>query len=98
MTPLMFAAVNGHFEIVEELMKHGAEINFSDPKYGSAIHLVLSEGHVHIVRTLLKNGCNTKFRAKLTCDDVDLPDCTAFEMALDEKSIDIVKMIVFHET
>ena len=41
-------------------MKHGAEINFSDPKYGSAMHLALELENVHIVRILLKNGCNTK--------------------------------------
>ena len=52
-----------------------------------------------IVKILLKNGCNTKVRAKLTYDDdFDLPDCTPFEMALDMKSINIVKMIAFHET
>ena len=67
MTPLMSAAINGHFKIVEELMNHGAEINFSDPKYGSAMHLAVEMENVHIVRILLKNGCNTKVRAKLTC-------------------------------
>ena len=98
MTPLMSAAINGYFEIVEELTKHGAEINFSDPRYGSAMHLAITIEHELIVRTLLKNGCNINFRAKLTCEDDYLPDCTAFELALGMKSIDIVKMIAYHET
>ena len=82
---------------MEELTKHGAEINFSDPKYGSAMHLAIELENEHIVRILLKNGCNTKFRATLTGEDNYLPDCTAFELALDIKSIGIVKMIAFHE-
>lgn len=83
-------------EIVEELLKHGADINFSDPRYGSAMHLAMR--HEEIVKILLKNGCNTDFRAKFYDDDFDLPDCTPFEMALDMESIDIVKMIAFYET
>ena len=98
MTPLMSAAINGYFEIVEELTKHGAEINFSDPRCGSAMHLAISIEHELIVRTLLKNGCNINFRAKLSSEDDYLPDCTAFELALGMKSIDIVKMIAYHET
>ena len=97
MTPFMLAALHGHFEIVEELLKHGADIYFSDPKYGSALHLATEFEYENILKTLLNNGCNTKVRAKLIYDD-DLRECTAFEMALDMKSINIVKMIAFHET
>ena len=98
MTPLMSAALDGNFEVVEELMKHRADFNFSDPKYGSAMHLAVEVENVHIVRILLKDGCNTRFRAKLTCEDDYLPDCTPFEKALDMKSMAIVKLIAYHET
>ena len=102
MTPLMFAVQNGSIEIVEELLKHGADTNICDPKFGSALHLAMDYyeyEHEQIVLTLLKNGCNTKDRAKLTYDhDYDLPDCTPLEMALDMESIHIVKMIAFYET
>ena len=54
--------------------------------------------HVHVVRMLLKNGCNANVRAKLNWEDVHLPDCTPFELALDMESIDIAKMIAYHET
>ena len=110
-TPLMCAAFKGHFKIVEELLKHGADIDFSDPKYGSAMHLAMEceqvakaldlpmeNEHEQSVKILLKNGCNTKVRAKLNWQDVQLPDCTPFELALDMKSINIVKMITYQET
>ena len=95
MIPLMCAAQIGSIEIVEELLKHGADINFNDPKSGSALHQAMK--HEEIVKILLKNGCNTT-RAELTYEGDDLPECTPFEMALDMKSIKIVKMIAFHET
>ena len=95
MTPLMFAVQNGSIEIVEELLKHGADTNICDPKFGSALHLGIE--YEQVVKTLLKNGCNTKVRAKLTYD-VDLLNCTPFELALDMESIDVAKMIAYHET
>ena len=95
MTPLKCAVQIGSMEIVEELLKHGADINFSDPRYGSAMHLAMT--NENMIKMLLKNGCNTT-RAELTYEGDDLPECTPFEMALDMKSIDIVKMIAFHET
>ena len=39
----------------------------------------------------MKNGCNTNVRARLTLNNVNLPDCTPFEMALDLNSINIAK-------
>ena len=77
-TPLHRACWGGNLGIVQELLNHGADINISDPKYGSALHPAVEYEYEQIVKTLLKNGCNTKFRARMTFDDVDLPDCTPF--------------------
>ena len=62
------------------------------------MHLAIELENEHIVKILLKNGCNTKFRAKLTGEDNYLPDCTAFELALDMKSNNILKMIAYQGT
>ena len=96
MTPLMCAAQSGSIEIVEELLKHGADINFSVPEYGSAMHFAMPDERM--INMLLKNGCNAKVRARLDYEDGELMNSTIFEVALDLKSIDIVKMIAFHET
>ena len=94
----MIAAERGYFEILQELLKHGADINFRFALYGNALHYAIEQGHVEIVETLLKNGCNTNVRAWLTIDeDEELPNCTAFELSLYLESIDIVKMVAFHE-
>ena len=100
-TPLRYAAFMGNnVHVVEELLNHGADIDFKDV-FGTALHWAMQceEGvNVDIVKMLLKRGCNTNIRAKLTVYNDELPMCTAFELALKMKSFDIVKVIAFHET
>ena len=95
-TPLMIAAGYGFSEIAKELLKYGADVNFSN-SYGNSLHLTTKYGHSEIVKILLKNRCNANVRAKLDHDNNELINCTAFELALDIKSMGIVKMIAFHE-
>ena len=95
-TPLMYTAFDGFSEIAEELLKYGADVNFSN-YYGNSLHLAIKYRHSEIVKILLKNRCNTNVRAKLDLEDDVLINCTAFELALDIKSMGIVKMIAFHE-
>ena len=99
MTPLMFAADLGYLDVVEELLNHGADIDFKDANVGNALHLAVAYGekNVDTVKMLLKYGCNTNVRAKMTSDDEELPMCTAFELALNMKSISNVKTIAYHE-
>ena len=97
MTPLICAALRGRFEIVKELLQHGADINFSDPDCGTALHIAIEYGHEQTVKALMKHGCNTSGQAKWTMYGEELPMCTAFELALNMKSIDIVKTITYLE-
>ena len=102
MTPLMLALASdlGYLDVVEELLMHGADIDFKDANVGNALHLAVEYGekNVNTVKILLKHGCNTNVRAKLTSVFGDeVPMCTAFEVALKFKSINIVKTIVYHQ-
>ncbi len=56
-TPLHFAAQQGHKEIVEILLQHGAKVNnTSYPDDISALHLAAAKGYYNIVQILLNNG------------------------------------------
>ena len=94
MSPLHIAAYSGHLEIVQELLKHNANIDLGDVDNNTALHLATEKCCIEIVKTLLENGCNTSIKAYTHCTDEFF---TALEVALDENSINIVKMITFHE-
>ena len=101
-TPLIKAvemAWGGQTDIVEELLKHGADMDYIDFEYGygTALHAAIADGNDRIVETFLKNGCNTKFRARFICDEEEIPNCTPFELALNMESIKIAKTIAFYE-
>lgn len=52
---LLLAAMNGHTEIVELLIKHGININTANDK---ALVLAAENGHIDIVKILVTNGAN----------------------------------------
>ena len=98
MTPLMCAAEMGYSDVVQEFLHHGADVDFKDSDHGTALHLATQwvGKNVRIVKTLLKYGCNTNVRAKLSAEGDALPMCSASELALKMNSINIVKTIAFH--
>jgi len=56
-TPLAIAAARGHVEIVNMLLKHGADLNVIDRIYGqSVLKFAACAGHEKIVKTLLAHG------------------------------------------
>ena len=66
-TPIMFAAENGHVEIVILLIKKGAYINEIDSEGNTALSLALSQSHTEIVKLLLEQ--DAEFSNKLIkCD------------------------------
>ena len=95
---LINAALVEQTEIMEELMKHGADVDYVDFEhgYGNALHAAVSNENDFTVGTLLKIGCNTKVRARFIWDGEEIPDCTPFELALHLESTDILKTIAFH--
>ena len=75
-----------------------SNIDFKDANLGNALHMAVQcvGKNVKIVKTLLKYGCNTNVRAKLSAEGDVLPMCSASELALKMNSINIVKTIAFH--
>ena len=61
----MKASVEGNVEIVEKMLKKGADPNYSYKSgrffYKSPLRCAVSEGHVDIVKVLLAAGANANF-------------------------------------
>ena len=55
--PLYFACLNGHVDIVRQLMAYGANVNQS-VDFGTPLIAAASRGHADIVRLLLDNGAD----------------------------------------
>ena len=79
--PLAYAAYNGHTEIVEYLLKRGAEIDAKTENGSTALFFASRFGHIETVRTLLKHQADPTI--------VNDNDETAVDWALKGKNTDI---------
>ncbi|XP_064189964.1 kinase D-interacting substrate of 220 kDa B-like isoform X1 [Anguilla rostrata] len=61
-TALMLAAEQGSLEIVQELIRRGANINLDDVDCWTALISAAREGHVEVVTELLANNANLEHR------------------------------------
>ncbi|KPP71406.1 hypothetical protein Z043_109695 [Scleropages formosus] len=61
-TPLMLAAEQGSLEIVQELIRRGANVNLDDVDCWTALISASKEGHVEVVKELLENGAYIEHR------------------------------------
>uniref|UniRef100_A0A3P8ULH6 Kinase D interacting substrate 220 n=1 Tax=Cynoglossus semilaevis TaxID=244447 RepID=A0A3P8ULH6_CYNSE len=61
-TPLMVAAEQGNLEIVQELIRRGANVNLDDVDCWTALISAAKEGHIQVVRELLENNANLEHR------------------------------------
>ncbi|XP_055005104.1 kinase D-interacting substrate of 220 kDa B-like isoform X2 [Boleophthalmus pectinirostris] len=61
-TPLMLAAEQGSLEIVQELIRRGANVNLDDVDCWSALISAAKEGHLDVVRELLENSAYIEHR------------------------------------
>ncbi|KAF9773853.1 hypothetical protein IL306_008223 [Fusarium sp. DS 682] len=57
-TPLILAAVRGHFRSVQALLKAGATVDAVDPWNQTALFTAVDVGSVDVVRTLLEHGAD----------------------------------------
>lgn len=58
--PITYAAFNGHAEIVEYLIKKGADINTKTENGSTALYLAARNGHVAVVKLLLGHEADPK--------------------------------------
>uniref|UniRef100_A0AAV2K717 KAP NTPase domain-containing protein n=1 Tax=Knipowitschia caucasica TaxID=637954 RepID=A0AAV2K717_KNICA len=61
-TPLMLAAEQGSLEIVQELIRRGANVNLDDVDCWSALISASKEGHLEVVKELLENSAYIEHR------------------------------------
>jgi uncharacterized protein len=84
-TPLMYAAVKGHFEAANLLLGKGADVNAVEKSGGTALMLASHEGQTEVVKLLLEKGADVNVKEKT--------GKTALSMASSKGHEDIVKLL-----
>ncbi|KAJ5776456.1 uncharacterized protein N7511_001467 [Penicillium nucicola] len=70
-TPLSWAVNQGHREMVELLLDHGARVNFKDRSMLTALHIAVTGQYRDVVSVLLEHGAHLE--AKAEHGDTDTP-------------------------
>jgi ankyrin repeat protein len=55
-TPLYYASLNGHLDILRSLLDKGADVDAQGGNYGNALYAASVGGHEQVVKTLLDKG------------------------------------------
>jgi len=85
-TPLMLAAHAGHREVVETLIAHQANLNFT-AKFGlSALMLALVAGHAEVARLLTSAGADLSLRGT---GAPGFADKTAYDLAVERGMLEL---------
>ncbi|CAI5684807.1 kinase D-interacting substrate of 220 kDa B isoform X5 [Oreochromis niloticus] len=87
-TPLMLAAEQGSLEIVQELIRRGANVNLDDVDCWSALISAAKEGHVEVVKELLENSAYIEHR--------DMGGWTALTWAAYKGRVEVTKLLLEH--
>src|SRR5437016_4159120 len=66
-TPLHLVAVGGHIEVIEVLLKAGANMEEQDMGSQTPLHRAAEGGHVEVVEALLKVGANKEAQNRGSC-------------------------------
>lgn len=75
LTPLIHACKAGKTELVELLIKHGADVNYSDDRGDTPLMWAAAYGHVNIVAALLRAGADATLQ---DCDGATALHCCCF--------------------
>ncbi|XP_051816543.1 kinase D-interacting substrate of 220 kDa B isoform X5 [Acanthochromis polyacanthus] len=87
-TPLMLAAEQGSLEIVQELIRRGANVNLDDVDCWSALISAAKEGHVDVVKELLENSAYIEHR--------DMGGWTALMWAAYKGRVEVTTLLLEH--
>ncbi|XP_070782226.1 kinase D-interacting substrate of 220 kDa B isoform X3 [Enoplosus armatus] len=87
-TPLMLAAEQGSMEIVQELIRRGANVNLDDVDCWSALICAAKEGHVEVVKELLENSAYIEHR--------DMGGWTALMWAAYKGRVEVTELLLEH--
>jgi ankyrin len=83
---LHLASKEGHFNVVDELLRRGANVNAATKKGNSALHIAALAGHERIVRALVKQGATVNSQSQ--------SGFTPLYMASQENHVDIVRFLM----
>uniref|UniRef100_A0A665WF10 Ankyrin repeat and sterile alpha motif domain containing 1A n=1 Tax=Echeneis naucrates TaxID=173247 RepID=A0A665WF10_ECHNA len=88
-TPLHHAALNGHSEVVEALLRNEALTNIADNKGCYPLHLAAWKGDEHIVRLLIRQGpSHPKLNEQSSVDHKEFKRCGPFDPYINAKNND----------
>jgi len=85
-TPLMRACQEGHEEVVDFLLRHGAQSNRTNQAQMTALMLAAQRGHAGICRNLVQHGADV--------DSKTDQNSTALLLACKRGNVDVVRVLV----
>ncbi|KAG8002523.1 Ankyrin repeat and SAM domain-containing protein 1A [Nibea albiflora] len=86
-TPLHHAALNGHSEVVEALLRNEALTNIADNKGCYPLHLAAWKGDEHIVKLLIHQGpSHPKLNEQSSVDHKEFKRCGPFDPYINAKT------------
>nr|XP_043895081.1 ankyrin repeat and SAM domain-containing protein 1A isoform X1 [Solea senegalensis] len=88
-TPLHHAALNGHSEVVEALLRNEALTNIADNKGCYPLHLAAWKGDEHIVKLLIHQGpSHPRLNEQSSVDHKEFKRCGPFDPYINAKNND----------
>ena len=86
---LHWASKTGDVNLVEELLKSGAQINAKNKDQSTSLHLAAENGHLEIVTKLLENGANSNVK--------DKTQSTPLHVAVKKANLEVTKELLKHK-